>query len=373
MDEIKLNKDETIYLFDLLYNFYNDINNIEDYYIIRKKERVINLNINKYKENLFNDFNISPNDLDISIEIIDEKTFNEVVQSIVSIPLETQIGRRLNILVKDNTTSKWLGFIRICSPIAGIKPRTELLGDKLDLQKVNNHIFCGSVIVPIQPFGYNYLGGKLLALICLSNEVREMFNNKYKSNILLFETTSLYGDLKQSSQYDGLEPYIKKAGKTSADMLLFPNDDVYFPFRNLLRKYYGQEKWNGSIATNTSSAKFREFTKGLQLLTLHIKLYYPELLGELDTLKLKIKVKSKKNYYYSKLVFDNSFNVMTKGDDVVIKDKQKFDLSSLVIKWKSKSEKRWNKLKKEDKLKNNLELYTTEILNNKLDFGIVNR
>jgi alanine dehydrogenase len=64
---------------------------------------------------------------------------------------------------------------------------------------------------------------------------------------------------------------------------------------------------------------------------------------------------------------------MTKGDNVIVKDKQKFDLSSLVIKWKSKSEKRWNKLKKEDKLKNNLELYTTEVLNNKLDFGIVNR
>jgi len=31
----------------------------------------------------------------------------------------------------------------------------------------------GFVIVPSQPFGYNYLGGKLLASICCSHEVRE--------------------------------------------------------------------------------------------------------------------------------------------------------------------------------------------------------
>ena len=36
----------------------------------------------------------------------------------------------------------------------------------------------GFVIVPTQPFGFNYLGGKLLSALCCSHEVREKLNKK---------------------------------------------------------------------------------------------------------------------------------------------------------------------------------------------------
>ena len=36
-----------------------------------------------------------------------------------------------------------------------------------------NHTCIGSTIVPIQPLGYNLVGGKLLALLCLSDTVEE--------------------------------------------------------------------------------------------------------------------------------------------------------------------------------------------------------
>ena len=52
------------------------------------------------------------------------------------------------------------------------------------------------VIVATQPFGYNYLGGKLLAGICNSHAVRRMLNEKYDTEFCLFETTSLYGSIK---------------------------------------------------------------------------------------------------------------------------------------------------------------------------------
>ena len=64
----------------------------------------------------------------------------------------------------------------------------------------------GFVIVPTQPFGFNYLGGKLLAALCCSHEVREKLNKKYDMNLVMFETTSLYGNSKSASQYDGMKP-----------------------------------------------------------------------------------------------------------------------------------------------------------------------
>ena len=63
----------------------------------------------------------------------------------------------------------------------------------------------GFAIVPSQPFGYNYLGGKLLALMCVSHFAREHLNKVFEKDIGWFETTSLYGSTTSASQYDGLE------------------------------------------------------------------------------------------------------------------------------------------------------------------------
>ena len=51
-----------------------------------------------------------------------------------------------------------------------------------------------SSIVPVQPFGYNLLGGKLLACISTGEGVRECWKDKYKDTLVGNTTTSLYGD-----------------------------------------------------------------------------------------------------------------------------------------------------------------------------------
>ena len=51
-------------------------------------------------------------------------------------------------------------------------------------------------------------------LLCCSHTAREQLNSKYGSDICLFETTSLYGSTKSSSQYDGLKPYMRYRGLT---------------------------------------------------------------------------------------------------------------------------------------------------------------
>ncbi len=102
-----------------------------------------------------------------------------------------------------------IGFIRINSPVICLSNRNTWFKTKLiaDVQ-INQHMMNGSVIGPVEPFGFNYLGGKLLTLVCICNEMTETILHKIL-HYCFFETTNLYGSIKHVSQYDGLEPFVK--------------------------------------------------------------------------------------------------------------------------------------------------------------------
>ena len=72
-------------------------------------------------------------------------------------------GKSLKWIVKEMNTNKILGFCRFGSPTINSKPRNEWLGSVPELTRFNRHAIMGFIIVPTQPFGFNYLGGKLLA------------------------------------------------------------------------------------------------------------------------------------------------------------------------------------------------------------------
>ena len=96
-----------------------------------------------------------------------------------------------------------------------------------DLSIFNRHAAMGFVIVPSQPFGYNYLGGKLLALLCCSHFARETLNEVFEKDIALFETTSLYGSTTDASQYDGLKPFMRYKGLTESKFLPLLHDEKF--------------------------------------------------------------------------------------------------------------------------------------------------
>ena len=78
-------------------------------------------------------------------------------------------GRELRWIVFEKNSKTILGFIRFGSPTINSKPRNEWLGKAPDLSIFNRHAVMGFAIVPSQPFGFNYLGGKLLAInVCFS-------------------------------------------------------------------------------------------------------------------------------------------------------------------------------------------------------------
>ena len=77
--------------------------------------------------------------------------------------------------------------------------RNDAIGIGKSLRKLNaiglqwNNTANGQTIVPTQPFGKYFLGGKLMSLLCLSEEVCSMWKKLYGNTLVGVTTTSLYG------------------------------------------------------------------------------------------------------------------------------------------------------------------------------------
>jgi len=133
-------------------------------------------------------------------------------------------NKLLKFIIIDENTEEYLGIISLSSPFTNLKPLNILLKWDSDCNRRNrDKMMVASTIVPTQPFGFNYVGGKLMTLLCGSNVVKKEFKNKYGYDLISIYTTSLYGSY---SQYTRLK-YWKELGKTTGDFALEPDIPTY--------------------------------------------------------------------------------------------------------------------------------------------------
>ena len=186
-----------------------------------------------------------------------------------------------------------------------------------------------------------------------------------KDDTVFMETTSLYGDIKGVSQYDGLKPFMKYGSMTESDLFLFPNDEVFMSIRNVLRPLYGKPEWGGSMVDpGPSGPKMREFNKMISILKNHLKVQNPVKFKEFsDFTKSHMKAKTKKRYYYGNYGYDNVAEYISSDGQVPLVKRDNWDryhLSHMIDWWKNKAQGRYEKLKEENRLRNDLEIYTLE-------------
>ena len=150
------------------------------------------------------------------------------------------IGRLIKILIFDANTSKVIGLASIASDVISIGVRDDWIGwtkeDKFEKGKLNQTCIA-STIVATQPFGYNFLGGKLLASLLCTKDVRDAWENKFKQKLVGITTTSLYGG---HSMYQRI-PFWKKLGLTAGKILLKPDDKHYKKWSRWLKETHLQE------------------------------------------------------------------------------------------------------------------------------------
>jgi hypothetical protein len=171
------------------------------------------------------------------------------------------IGRNLNYIVQDDVTGKYLGVICISSDFLDLTPRDNYIGWSRDVktsQGMINHTAIGSTIVPLQPLGYNYVGGKLLALMCLTDEVQNRWKELYGDKLVAVTTTSLYGQNKAGglSQYDNLKHW-KKMGYTSGSVSYEARKPTVALMIDWLKKNHTRKYFEWYVAKNLDGMPFK--------------------------------------------------------------------------------------------------------------------
>ena len=96
-----------------------------------------------------------------------------------SIPVSAGYGRRLRFLVFDESNGKLIGLFGLGDPIYAMQARDQWIGwDKETKAERLYHVMDAYVLGAVPPYSF-LLGGKLVAMLVCSNEVRNAFQNKY--------------------------------------------------------------------------------------------------------------------------------------------------------------------------------------------------
>ena len=365
---------------DKFINYFKNYSCLEDYLRFIKRQVIEDyeqsgesrgdftefLNEGSIGDEFFNE-DIHPEEMDFDIRLvgnrfhngIDQIKYRRVLRAVSSHNNEDNIpGRELRMMIYEKNTNKIVGFIRMQSPLINSKPRNLWLGKAPDLKIFNRHAVMGFAIVPTQPFGYNYLGGKLLALMCISHFMREKLNEVFEKNIALFETTSLYGSSSSSSQYDGLKPFIRHKGLTDSKFIPVLYAKAFHDLHNEFKEHN-----NGQPLTENkaSSKKLKRQTKMISLIRNSL-----EDLNKLkefnDVIEMAHNLTEKKRFYMSTYGYENVREVILGEQDKLIRGQNwdKFYLENVISWWKKKAGKRYEKLKKENRFRDKVELWTED-------------
>ena len=349
-------------------DYMSNYNRIDDHMRMKKSDRLKSLPSTlpgcEPENMLFSDFDMHPEDMEFEIFEPSPNEFSTMVEITSSFCNENSFGKEIKFIVKEKNTGKYVGFCRVASPFINSKPRNDWFGRVPDLKSFNKHAVMGFIIVPAQPFGFNYLGGKLLALLCTSHEFREMFDKKYDMETCLFETTSLYGNIKQASQYDGLKPFLRYTGDTVSNFVLAFSDDFWnetmdwFADKNGGQPLFGRE--------GIASYKMKMQNKMMSVIKNSLKNHNSsELQAFSDAIKANKEVTTQKRFYISTYGYENTKNYILGTDKILIKSVENFDkhYSENIIRWwKKKATSRYENLRSDGRLRRNLEFWTPETL-----------
>ena len=350
-------------------NYFKNFSSIEDYLRFAKGEAVSSVGVLggiSDKDKFFNE-DIHPEDMEFEIKNVGDRFNDEVSQEFYikyltatsSHVIEHNIpGRELRWLVREKNSGKIMGFIRFGSPTINSKPRNNWLGRAPDLSVFNRHAVMGFAIVPSQPFGYNYLGGKLLALMCVSHYAREQVSKVFEKDIALFETTSLYGSTTSASQYDGLKPFIRYKGLTDSQFTPLLHKESFHKLHNKFKEWNHGEPLTENRA---SSKKMKRQNKMISIIRNSLK--DEEKLNEFNSIiQMAFGLTQRKRAYISDYGYQNVREVILGEHKKLIKGQnwEKFEYDNIIKWWKKKAGKRYEKLRSEGRFRTEVELWTED-------------
>jgi len=167
-----------------------------------------------------------------------------------SIPVSSGYGRRLRFLIIDESNGKLIGLFGLCDPVYAIAARDSWIGwDRKAKRERLRNILEAFVLGSVPPYS-SLLCGKLVAMLCASDEVRRAFQRKYgegeslitgaaaDGRLALIATTSALG---RSSIYNRLRYHDRllmlSVGYTSGWGEFQFSNGAYSQLRDYAEKY----------------------------------------------------------------------------------------------------------------------------------------
>jgi hypothetical protein len=172
---------------------------------------------------------VDPEKIQPRLELIEASTWQSNLFRLASlswsVPVSYGFGRRLRYLVWDDNNGKLIGIIALGDPVYNLKVRDELIGwNSNDRSKCLVGVLDAYVLGAVPPYNM-ILGGKLVACLIRTKEVRDDFARKYgntrgiiskkkkRAQLALITTSSSLG---RSSVYNrlklGQQPYLTAIG-----------------------------------------------------------------------------------------------------------------------------------------------------------------
>ena len=277
-------------------------------------------------------------------------------------------GRFLKFLVTTGKNDEYIGAVSISSDVISIGCRDKHIGwtndDKLKGNKRLNNSCIGSCIMSTQPFGYNFLGGKLIATLITTDCIQNIWERLYKQKLVCMSTTSLYGAY---SMYDRI-PWWKYCGESAGKISIKPDDEYYNYWHhwykdNFADDYKEMMTQKEGVGGPVTAAKQRVINA---------------IFGKLD-IKLSNYVHGYNRGVYWSPFFENTREFLCNKiseNDLIVKPNSSYD--DKIKWWKAKAINRYLNLKKDNRLKPDV-LYYNEIINMTYDeakhkfFGEVGR
>ena len=263
-------------------------------------------------------------------------------------------GRFIKLLITDGNEEdpRYLGVVSISSDVIVITDRDNYIGwtadNKLKDKKLV-HSAIGSCIMSTQPFGYNFLGGKMVAALLTTSKTREIWKKLYDEELVGMTTTSLYGSY---SMYNSLK-WWHKCGSSTGKMVIKPDDDIYDTWHqwvkdNKTEQYNKAMTQKEGVSGPVTAAKTRILNMIFQTLGIKVNDYVHGY---------------ERGVYYSAFYENTKEFLQSKitEKDLKLKELFKKDVQGVMDWWRPKAIERYKKLHGEGNIKSDILYYNKMI------------
>jgi len=259
-------------------------------------------------------------------------------------------GRNMKVYVTDKKSHKLLGQISIASDVTSLGVRDKYIGWSKDNKFKDgklNHTAIASTIVCTQPLGYNFLGGKLIAMMATTAPIRDFWEEKYGQKLIALGTTSLYGI---HSQYNGI-PHYKTLGESKGQVSVKPDDSFYDPWHQWLKE--NRSEW---YQKNITDERLRN-GESMGIASGPVNGIKQKILGKIfKEININPKIYNhgfKRGIYLAQMYDNGNEFLRSEIDESELKLKKKFDDNVTYITnwWKPKAIRRYTKLFDENRIK----------------------